>query len=158
MSDGDTSEHHHEVTWLRKVIFWSKTALKSGIRRLRIEITRNKLRDFHTKIWSYSVTSHATWENSIEVKKLIKEVDIQPLHDSCFCSDVKLSLKFKTWGVISYFKRIIKSIWDHWELETWSNDSHLCLFAIFFSEFREMTLNDLRNRKIFVWPWIQRGQ
>ena len=27
-----------------------------------------------------------------------------------------------------------------------------------FSEIREMTLNDLRGQKNFVWPRIQRGQ
>ena len=34
--------------------------------------------------------SHGTCENSIKTKKLKREVDIQLLHDSCFCSDVKL--------------------------------------------------------------------
>ena len=82
--------------------------------------------------------SHVTWENSILVKKLIREVDIQLLHDSSFYSDVKLSFEIKNndlkrpFGVISHFKRIIKSIWDFQELETWSNDAHFGLFANFF--------------------------
>ena len=57
--------HHHEVTWLRKMNFWSKTALKSGIRRFRIEKTRNKSRDFHTRYDPIASPSHVTWKNLI---------------------------------------------------------------------------------------------
>ena len=55
---------------------------------------------------------------------MIREVDIQLLHDSSFFSDVKLSFEIQNndlnrpFGVIFHFKRIMKSIW---ELEIWSN-------------------------------------
>ena len=53
------------VPGVAKMKFWSKRALKWGIRRFRVEITRNKSRDFHTSYGRTALPSHVTLENSI---------------------------------------------------------------------------------------------
>ena len=163
MSGGDSSGHHHEVTWLRNINFWSKTALKSGIRRFRIEMTRNKSRDFHTRYDPTASSSHVTWENSISVKKLMREVYIQLLHDSCFYSDVKMSFEIKKMTSNDLLGSFLTSRGSSNLFQIIKNKKHGRMMPIFaflqiFLDIREMTLNDLRGRKQIFWPRIQRGQ